>query len=90
MLDGVVGVVVGELVDCDWKESSADFPQMLSVEDVLERNLEPLGVPALYGLPIGHGKYMSTIPLGVDVTLDADARTLTVEEAALARPDAGA
>jgi muramoyltetrapeptide carboxypeptidase len=90
MLDGVIGVVVGELVDCDWKESSADFPQMLSVEDVLERNIEPLGVPALYGLPIGHGKYMATTPLGVAATLDADARTLTLEEAALARPESGA
>ena len=88
LLDDVIGVVVGELFDCDWKESQADFPQMLSVEDVLERNIEPLGVPALYGLPLGHGKYLSTTPLGISVTLDADGRSLSLDEPALARPSA--
>jgi muramoyltetrapeptide carboxypeptidase len=83
MLNEVVGVVVGELVDCDWKENAADFPQMLSIEDVLERYLEPLGVPVLYGLPLGHGKHLVTIPLGTEVTLDADERTLTLDEPAL-------
>ena len=83
MLQGVVGVVVGELVDCDWKENAADFPQMLSIEDVLERYLEPLHVPVLYGLPLGHGKHLVTTPLGVAVTLDADERTLTLDEPAL-------
>ena len=83
MLEGVIGVVVGELVDCDWKESAADFPQMLSIEDVLERYLEPLGVPVLYGLPLGHGKHLVTTPLGAEVTLDATERSLTLDEAAL-------
>jgi len=83
MLKDVAGVVVGELVDCDWKENAADFPQMLSIEDVLERYLEPLHVPVLYGLPLGHGKHLVTTPLGAAVTLDADARTLTIVEPAL-------
>ena len=83
MLKDVVGVVVGELVDCDWKENAADFPQMLSIEDVLERYLEPLQVPVLYGLPLGHGKHLVTTPLGAAVTLDADARTLSLDEPAL-------
>jgi muramoyltetrapeptide carboxypeptidase len=83
MLKDVVGVVVGELVDCDWKENAADFPQMLSIEDVLERYLEPLQVPVLYGLPLGHGKHLVTTPLGAAVTLDAAARTLTLDEPAL-------
>jgi muramoyltetrapeptide carboxypeptidase len=83
MLEGVIGVVVGELIDCDWKENAADFPQMLSLEDVLERYLEPLGVPVLYGLPLGHGKHLVTTPLGVEVTLDASERSLTLDEAAL-------
>jgi muramoyltetrapeptide carboxypeptidase len=50
---------------------------------VLEDYIEPLGVPTIYGLPLGHGKYLSTLPLGVEVTLDADARKLTLNEAAL-------
>jgi muramoyltetrapeptide carboxypeptidase len=84
ILDGVMGVVVGELEKCDWRESRPEFPQTLSIEDVLERYIEPLGVPAIYGLPLGHGDNLATIPMGVEVTLDAGARTLTIDEAALA------
>ncbi|HEY6933903.1 MAG TPA: LD-carboxypeptidase [Marmoricola sp.] len=83
MLDDVVGVVVGEMVKCDWRESRPEWPQTFSLEDVLERYLEPLGVPVLYRLPLGHGDYLATLPLGVQVTLDADARSLTVDETAL-------
>jgi muramoyltetrapeptide carboxypeptidase len=83
LLDGVIGVVVGELHKCDWGDHSLETPQTLSVEDVLEQYIEPLGVPALYGLPLGHGSYLAATPLGVRVTLDADARSLVIEEAAL-------
>jgi muramoyltetrapeptide carboxypeptidase len=83
MLENVAGVVVGEMVECDWRATKPEWPQTFSLEDVLERYLEPLGVPVLYGLPLGHGDYLATIPLGVEVTLDADARTLTIDEAAL-------
>ena len=42
-----------------------------TLEDVLELHLEPLGVPVLYKLPLGHGKHLAALPLGVDATLDA-------------------
>jgi muramoyltetrapeptide carboxypeptidase len=51
------------------------------LEQVLEEHLEPLGV--LYRLPVGHGRHLATLPLGVAATLDADARTLAVDEPAL-------
>ncbi len=79
-LDDVAGVVVGELKDCDWSEEKPEAPRNRSLEDVLERHLAPLGVPVLYKMPLGHGKHLATIPLGVTATLDADARTLTIEE----------
>jgi muramoyltetrapeptide carboxypeptidase len=84
MLDGVVGVVVGELERCEWREDRPEFPQTLSMEDVLETHLEPLGVPVVYKLPLGHGKHLAALPLGVTATLDADARTLTLEHPGLA------
>jgi muramoyltetrapeptide carboxypeptidase len=83
MLDEVVGVIVGELEKCDWREERPEWPQTLSIEDVLERYIEPLGVPALYGYPLGHGERLCTIPLGVSVTLNADKRMLTIDEPAL-------
>jgi muramoyltetrapeptide carboxypeptidase len=83
MLDEVAGVVVGELEKCDWREERPEFPQTLSIEDVLERYIEPLGVPALYGYPLGHGERLCTTPLGVSVVLNGDDRSLTIEEPAL-------
>ncbi|MBA2513493.1 MAG: LD-carboxypeptidase, partial [Solirubrobacterales bacterium] len=83
MLRKAAGVVVGELEKCDWREDRPDFPQSLSIEDVLERYIAPLQIPAIYGLPMGHGKYLSTTPLGVRATVDADARRLSLDEAAL-------
>ena len=41
------------------------------------------GVPVIYGLPLGHTKHLAALPLGVTCTLDADAKTLTVDEPAL-------
>jgi muramoyltetrapeptide carboxypeptidase len=81
-LDNVAGVVVGEMKDCDWGDlrESSDWARSRSLEDVLERQLEPLGVPVLYKLPLGHGKHLAAIGLGVRHTLDADAKTLTAEE----------
>jgi muramoyltetrapeptide carboxypeptidase len=84
-LDGVAGVVVGQMEKCDWGDlrEASDWARSRSLEDVLEERLEPLGVPVLYGLPLGHGKHLAALPLGVTCTLDADAQTLTVDEPAL-------
>jgi muramoyltetrapeptide carboxypeptidase len=68
-LEGVLGVVVGELAAFYWSEAQPEAP---------ERHLAPLGVPVLYRLPLGHGKHLATIPLGVTATLDADGRSLTI------------
>ncbi len=48
-LDGVAGVVVGELEKCDWGDlrEASDWARSRSIEDVLEEHLEPLGVPVL-------------------------------------------
>ena len=81
-LDGVAGVVVGEMKDCDWGDlrPASDWARSRSLEDVLEEHLEPLGVPVLFGQPLGHGKHLAALPLGVRYTLDADSRSLTVDE----------
>ena len=85
-LDGLAGVVVGELHQCDWRSDRPEAPRTKSVEDVLELHLAALGVPVLYRLPLGHGKHLAPMPLGIRATLDADERMLTIDEPAL-RPD---
>jgi muramoyltetrapeptide carboxypeptidase len=75
MLDGVAGIVVGDL-KTKWSGGIAE----LSTEDIVEEVLGPLGVPVVFGLPVGHGKHHATVPLGALATLDADVGTLVVEE----------
>jgi muramoyltetrapeptide carboxypeptidase len=40
-------------------------------------------VPAISGLSFGHIEQKLTLPIGVQATLDAGARTLTIDEAAV-------
>jgi len=81
-LQQAAGVVVGEMKDCDYGDmrESSEWPRSRTLEDVLEQYLEPLGVPVLYKLPLGHGKHLASLPLGVRCTLDADMRSLNVDE----------
>ena len=81
-LRGIRGVVVGELAGCDWHEWQSS-PRSKTLENVLIGRLGHLGVPILYGLPLGHGATLATLPLGVEATVDADAQTLTIDQGAL-------
>jgi muramoyltetrapeptide carboxypeptidase len=74
-LEGVAGIVIG-----DMPGKHSGVTQELSLEDVLEELLVPLGVPVIAGLPIGHGKHHATVPVGALATLDGDAGTLVVDE----------
>lgn len=78
VLDNVVGVVVSQLEGCG--KPDPDVVRDRSIEDVLEEHLGALGVPAIYGLPLGHGPHLASVPFGVAATLDADNRTLTINE----------
>jgi muramoyltetrapeptide carboxypeptidase len=82
-LGTVAGVAVGQLERCEWSDQRPEWPRTKSLEQVLEEHLAPLGVPVLYRLPVGHAKHLATLPLGVTATLDADARTLVIEQPAL-------
>jgi muramoyltetrapeptide carboxypeptidase len=53
----------------------------LTIDDILEHVLVPLGIPTIYGLPLGHGELLQTVPLGVRARLDADAGCLELLEA---------
>jgi muramoyltetrapeptide carboxypeptidase len=82
-LERIVGVVIGEMYKCDEWRQPEPWLRSRSMEDVFEHHLEPLGIPVLFNLPLGHGKHLWTLPLGVTATIDADARTLVVDEPAL-------
>ena len=79
-LDGLVGIAIGEMYECEESRQPEPWLRSRSMEDVFEHHLEPLGIPIVHNLPLGHGKHLCTIPLGVVATIDGDARTLTIDE----------
>ena len=53
----------------------------LGLEQVFADLLTPLGIPCCFYLPIGHGTFRATLPIGSPVHFDADTGTLEVLEA---------
>ena len=76
-LDGVAGVAFGKFTDC---EPSPFFLQNRPLEDILAERFRTLGVPAVAGLMIGHIDDQTTLPIGCQAELDADAGVLTLLE----------
>ncbi|HEY0591239.1 MAG TPA: LD-carboxypeptidase [Thermoanaerobaculia bacterium] len=74
----LAGVVFGDCSNCPTSESR------FGLEDVLRDHFERLGVPVFAGLAFGHVEQKLTLPLGIQATIDADAGTVTIEEAAVA------
>ena len=75
ILDVVAGIVVGE---CRYSPETGDI---LSLRDILNDHIVPLGKPAIYGLACGHGDYHLTLPVGVRARLDAAECSVFIEEA---------
>jgi muramoyltetrapeptide carboxypeptidase len=74
------GILFGDSPTC---EKGPEGKPSLTLFEVLEDLLVPLGLPLIYGFPCGHSAYRTTLPLGVEAELDATERRLTIVEAAL-------
>ena len=71
-LDGVVGVIFGEMLDC---VSHASDSRLL--DDVILRVLEDLDVPIVMGLRSGHVSHANvTLPLGIRAELNLEGEPL--------------
>jgi muramoyltetrapeptide carboxypeptidase len=82
-LDNVVGFVFGTDVNLKGQTIPEEVESSLSIEELLDELIAPLGIPAIANVPVGHGKHMATMPLGVTVRVDGDSKTLEVLEAAV-------
>jgi muramoyltetrapeptide carboxypeptidase len=76
----VRGIVLGDFPDC-----AAPVDGSPTVLDVCERIVKPLGIPIVFGAPVGHTvRPMLTVPLGVRARLNASgAGTLEILEGAV-------
>jgi muramoyltetrapeptide carboxypeptidase len=79
LLGRIHGFVFGTCKDCEpaWGYGS------LTLEEVLDEHVRPLGVPAYQGALIGHQERQFTVPIGVEAELDAEAGTLRMLEPAV-------
>ena len=80
-LSKCAGVAFGRFRKCEAPRRGGEFTVSLSLEQVIRGALEPLGVPAIYGLSIGHISKKLTVPIGGLATIDADEKTITLDEA---------
>jgi muramoyltetrapeptide carboxypeptidase len=61
------GIIFTECTDCRPKDEA----KSLTVRQVLENIIRPLGIPSFYGLKVGHTCPNLTFPMGVDVKMNA-------------------
>jgi muramoyltetrapeptide carboxypeptidase len=70
-LECAAGIILGEFPGCEAP------PGTEAVRDVAHRVLVPLGIPVVWGAPIGHAnRPMLTLPLGVPARLSANEATV--------------
>jgi muramoyltetrapeptide carboxypeptidase len=74
----VRGIALGSFTGCEEKDAA------YTSEEVLGDLARATGRPCAGGFPVGHGEVNEPLPLGARVRLDADRRTLTFLEAAVA------
>lgn len=75
--DRIAGFVFGHCSKCDVTGPS------FSLEEILRDRFGSGRAPAISGLPFGHIDSKLTLPIGIEATLDADAGTLAIDEAAV-------
>jgi len=79
ILDQISGFVFGKCSDCGPGKGFGS----LTLEEVLDDHIKPLGIPAWYGAMIGHIENKFTIPLGIETEINADNGMITLLEPAV-------
>ena len=82
-LDNAAGFVFGTNVNLKNLTVPEAPESTLTIEEILDELIAPLGIPAIANVPVGHGKHMATMPLGARVRIDGAAKALEVLEAAV-------
>lgn len=75
-LHDAVGIILGDFNNC----VSEKHDENLTLEQVIEDHIKPVGKPTIYNLQAGHCEPMLTIPFGVRALLDADKKELIILE----------
>ena len=75
-LEEVSGIILGDFNNC----VSDKHDENLTLEQVIDDYIKPIGKPTIYNLQAGHCEPMITLPFGVKASLDADKKELIILE----------
>ena len=81
LLSKIRGFIWGQCSDCEPDSSGYGS---LTIEEVLDDHIKPLGVPTYRGAMIGHVDKQFTVPEGILAEMDAEAGTFRLLESAVA------
>lgn len=79
VFDNLAGFIFGQCPGCS---PGADYGS-LTLEEVIFDHIKPLGIPAWSGAMIGHIEPILTIPIGLEVEIDARVGTIRMLEPAV-------
>ena len=79
ILQELQGFIFGQCTNC---LPDADYGS-LTLEEVVRDHIQPLGIPAWMGAQIGHLENIVTLPIGIEVEIDATTGTITMLESAV-------
>ena len=79
VFDRLAGFIFGHCPNCG---PDPDYGS-LTLEQVLDDHIRPLGIPAWSGAAIGHVEPVLTLPIGTEVAIDATVGSLKMVEAAV-------
>lgn len=75
ILQQISGFVFGQCTNCDRSN-----PYSLTLEQVFDDHIKPLGIPAFSGAMFGHISSMITLPVGMQAQLDAQKGSIQLNE----------
>ena len=78
VLDGLDGIIFGQCTRCD---SPGAEGLGFQLDEILDHHLAPLEIPSFSGANIGHVGNQLSLPVGAEIELDADARTIRIARA---------
>jgi muramoyltetrapeptide carboxypeptidase len=79
ILDNLAGFIFGQCTNCGPGETYGS----LTLEQILEDHIKPLGIPAWSGAWIGHVEPIWTLPIGGGVTVDAGTGAIQMDSTAV-------
>ncbi len=79
ILDAANGFIFGKCTDCGPGEGYGS----LTLEELFDDFVRPLGIPAWQGAMIGHEAEKFTVPIGIEAAINSDAGTINLLEPAV-------